>query len=449
MACVDRARSRRRSARTSWASSRARGSSCSAARQSTFPRRQQRLLPGVAVALGFSASIIWGSEAIGIYLEVVVGAYLGVSFSPTLFIAGQIHLSRPAAAADRLIGASGDFLITAPTPFYLDVQVCGSVSFFFFSISACVRVLHRQPVRRRRHRRLTHRADVPAELRAGDPLRTRRRATHRREPGRRHETSTQACLRRSAGEAAASRTAAVQQPVPIDTVPVLQFDVRSRRFGDRASTFTEPVPQCPMLPTGLGGKSVSLGGGRTAVYQLTVDLADQPAAARRRPDAASVWRKNTPSNDTTATRVDLALFSRDPNIASHALERSTTLNEQLTARSGVASAPRRAAGLRALDLLRPAGSAHRTTAGISPVSHAGSARHDSDHAGSDGDARDGPDSGQCRAALLGTFGPLLGLSALPAGAGHRHRRGAVASERSHPLPARRSELPELRRAAPR
>ena len=127
--------------------------------------------------------------------------------------------------------------------------------------------------------------------------------------------------------------------VPIDTVPVLQLEYAADASAI-ASTFTETVPQCPMFPTSIGGKSVSLGGGRTAVYTLAslsisaMNATSLNAVNPPLPAGTSavpvVWRKNTPANNKTATRVDLAIFSRDPNIASHAIERSTTLNGQLS-----------------------------------------------------------------------------------------------------------------------
>ena len=286
-----------------------------------LPAPSNAVLPGVAVALGLRASVIWGSESVGIYLEVTVGADLGVSFSPRLFIVGQIHLSGQLKLLIVSIGATGDFLIQAPTPFYLDVHVCGSVSFFFFSISACVEFSIGS----------TTSPPPPPALIGRMYLQSYAPVIPSGQGGSRP-------IDASLGDATETVTVGLPPPgatppsslgpVPIDSVPVLQF-LYAADATTITSTFTEPVPQCSVLPTSLGGTQVSLGGGRTATYQLT-SLSIDPPLPSGDPAPPTVWRKNTSQNDTTATRVDLALFSRDPNLASRALERSTTLNNQLT-----------------------------------------------------------------------------------------------------------------------
>jgi hypothetical protein len=294
---------------------------------SPFPPNSTSSLPGVAVAVGFSASIIWGSEDIDIYLEVVAGADLGVSFSPKLFIVGDIHLSGKLQLLIVSVGASGDFLVNAPNPFYLHVKVCGSVSFFFFSISACVEFtigsqaspLPPPPLISRMY--LQSYAPVipsgqggsrPIDASLGDAVET---------------VTNQGVLSTLPPPVSAGQL----NPVPVDTVPVLQFDYAAdaSNLNTPGNTFTAAVPQCAALPTSVGATAVSLGGGRTAVYALR-QLTISPPLPSGDPPPPVVWRKNTSSNDATATHVDLALFSRDPNLASHALERSTTLNGQLT-----------------------------------------------------------------------------------------------------------------------
>jgi hypothetical protein len=310
-----------------------------------FPPGSSGVLPGVAVAVGFSASIIWGSEDIDIYLAVVVSAYLGVSFSPSLFIAGEISLSGKLQLLIVSIGASGSFQITAPNPFTLNVQVCGSVSFFFFSVSACCGFSigpsappppPPPPLINRLY--LQSYAPVIASGQGGArPIDS--------SLGNGLETVTNPSVLSTLPPASTANNPPKQGPdpnnlivVPIDTVPVLQFEYAADA-STITNTFTENVPQCPMFPTNIGGKSVSLGGGRTAVYALTnlsisaVSVgslnAVNPPLPTGTPAVPIVWRKNTPANNKTANRVDLAIFSRDPNIASHAIERSTTLNGQL------------------------------------------------------------------------------------------------------------------------
>ncbi len=289
---------------------------------SPFPPNSTSSLPGVAVAVGISASVIWGSEAIDIYLEAVVGADLGVSFSPQLFIVGDVHLSGKLQLLVVSIGASGDFLVTAPDPFYMHVEICGSVKFFFFKVSACVEfAIGSQsppppppPLISRMYLQ-SYAPVIPSGQGGSRPIDA--------SLGDAVETVT-----RNLSTLPPQATAGNLTPVPIDTVPVLQFGYAADASAI-TNTFTLPVPQCATLPTSTGGTSVSLGGGRTAVYALR-KLKICPPLPSGDPRPPVVWRKNSSGNDKTATRVDLALFSRDPNLASHALERSTTLNGQLS-----------------------------------------------------------------------------------------------------------------------
>jgi len=82
-----------------------------------FPPGSTTSLPGVAVAMGIFAGIMWGSESAGIYLKVAASADFGVSFSPHLFIAGRVHLEGELRLVVISIGASGDFDVTAPNRF--------------------------------------------------------------------------------------------------------------------------------------------------------------------------------------------------------------------------------------------------------------------------------------------------------------------------------------------
>ena len=279
-------------------------------------------LPGVAVALGIQASLIWGSESVGIYLAIVVGADIAVSFSPELFIVGEIHLSGQLRLLIVSIGASGEFTLEAPHPFSLSVKVCGSVSFFFFSVSACVQFTIGS----------TSTPLPPPALIGRMYLQSYAPVIPSGQGGSRPIDASLGDATETVASGLPSLSPASQAsglgPVPIDSVPVLQL-LYAADATTVASTFTETLPQCPVLPTTLGGDAVNLGGGRSAVYQLKQISIDPPLPAGDPPPPV-VWRKNTSSGDATATRVDLALFSRDPNLASHALERSTTLQSQLT-----------------------------------------------------------------------------------------------------------------------
>ncbi len=358
-----------------------------------LPAPSNAVLPGVAVALGLRAAVIWGSKSVGIYLEVTVGADLGVSFSPHLFIVGQVHLSGELKLLIVSIGATGDFLVQAPDPFYLDVRVCGSVSFLFFSFSACVEFSIGS----------TSSPPPPPALIGRMYLQSYAPVIPSGQGGSRP-------IDASLGDA--TETAAGQPsglgPVPIDSVPVLQF-LYAADASTIASTFTAPVPQCATLPTSLGGTQVSLGGGRTAAYRLTSLQIDPPLPGGG-PAPPAVWRKNTPQNDTTATRVDLALFSRDPNLASRALERSTTLDGQLTSIWGGLCRPIAPPACVLWTFCgQPLGPSHAgwDLAGIPTPDPPGATR-----TGPVATAMhvDGPDLSDGD-GLLGTFGPLLGAAA--------------------------------------
>jgi hypothetical protein len=272
-------------------------------------------LPGVAVALGVSAPIIWGSEDIDIYLKVAVSADLGVSFTPHLFITGNIHVEGELRLVIVSIGASGDFTITAPDPFYLKVHICGKVSFFFFDISACVDFAT---------------APSPPLPPAPPPL-VSKMYLQSFAPviasGQGGERPIDASLGDAVGSAASGLPGLALPPnqgpiptVPVDSVPVVQM-LYGADASTVAQTFTAPIPACPTYP---GGAGTSLGGGRSGRYKLRQVLLDPPLPSGALPPA--VWRPNKPSADTSQTQVDLALFSRNPNVTNSALERSTELS---------------------------------------------------------------------------------------------------------------------------
>ena len=282
-----------------------------------FPPGSSGSLPGVAVALGISASIVWGSEDVGIYIKVAASADFGVSFAPNLFIVGQVHLEGELRLIVISISVTGDFLLKAPTPLYLSVHVCGSISFFFFSISACVDFaigndsvpLPPPPLMQKLY--LQSYAPVIASGQGGDrPI---------------DASLGDAIMTVASGPLTMSPASGSLPIVPIDSVPVLQmlFGVDT---GAVSQTFTDAIPACVTYP---GNPGVSLGGGRYAHYKLNSLTINPPLPAGVKPPVA--WRPNKPANDTTQTQVDLAMFSRNPNVVNSAVERSTELtNTQIS-----------------------------------------------------------------------------------------------------------------------
>jgi hypothetical protein len=275
-------------------------------------------LPPIAVATGVSAPIVWGSEDVDVYLKVVVSANLGVSFTPLTFIVGNIHVAGELRLVIVSIGASGDFTVVGPVPFYLKVHICGKVSFFFFDISACVDF-----------------ATAPSPPPPPPPppliseiyLQSFAPVIASGQGGERPIDASLGAARPSAASGLPG-LGLPADPAPIPVVPVDSVPVVQLLYGADASTvtqtFTAPIGACPTYP---GGAGVNLGGGRSVQYKLRSVLLDPPLPAGELPPA--VWRPNKPSSDTSQTQVDLALFSRNPNATNSALERSTELSDLL------------------------------------------------------------------------------------------------------------------------
>jgi hypothetical protein len=282
-----------------------------------FPPGSTMSLPGTAVALGIFASIIWGSESVGIYLKVAASADFGVSFSPDLFIIGKVHLEGELRLIIISISAYGDFLVKAPNPLFLNVHVCGSISFFFFSIDACVDFsigndsVPQPPPPLITKMYLQSYAPVIASGQGGDkPI---------------DGSLGDGVLVTASGLPGLTPISKPEVTVPIDTVPVLQMQFAADASAV-ASTFTSAIPACVTYP---GNPGVSLGGGRFAQYKLTSLDINPPLPGGVKPPVA--WRPNKPSTDTSQTAVDLAVFSRNPNVTNSAVERSTELsNSQLS-----------------------------------------------------------------------------------------------------------------------
>ena len=276
-----------------------------------FPPGSNTALPGVAVAMGISASVVWGSQSAGIYLKVAASADFGVSFTPRLFILGDVHLEGSLHLLVVNIGATGDFELKAPNPVFLKVHVCGSVSFFFFSVSACVDfsigndTIPLPPPPLISNLFLQSFAPVIAQGQGDRPIDA------------------------SLGNAVVLGGSTPLPVVPINTVPVIQM-LYGVDVSAVTSTFTQTLPACPTYP---GAPGVNLGGGRFAQYQIT-SLAIAPPLPTGFSPPPVAWRPNKPSSDTSQTQVDLALFSRNPNVTNSALERSDQFTNTLTATWG-------------------------------------------------------------------------------------------------------------------
>lgn len=101
-------------------------------------------LPGLAIAAGIHAAIVWGDKSSGLYIEVSADAVVGVSFSPFQFLGifqlkGALHLWIVSIEAHAKLDI-GALTQDGATNFWFAGEVCGEVDFLFFSVSGCVHV---------------------------------------------------------------------------------------------------------------------------------------------------------------------------------------------------------------------------------------------------------------------------------------------------------------------
>jgi len=93
---------------------------------------------GIALAIGFHVQFVWGNTDIGLYLKVAGGFDALVSIDP-LFVGGKISIAGELRLFIVSIGASASLdAATDGTDYWVHGQVCGKVSFFFFSVKGCV-----------------------------------------------------------------------------------------------------------------------------------------------------------------------------------------------------------------------------------------------------------------------------------------------------------------------
>ena len=276
-------------------------------------------LPGIAVAMGIEESMLLGSERARLYLRCAAEAHLGVAFSP-FFIAGIIKLTGELRLFIVSIEATGKLTVEAPDPTIIHGEVCGKVSFFFFSVKGCVgltigsgsHVLPPPPLIRNVY--LQSHAPVISAGQGGDRP-----------------------IDATLGDALAlDPPSGGEMPVvPIDSVPVLQMHAAPRVNDgtNTTATFTEPLAFPPNLTP---GGWINVGGGRQVRYFLNAIELDPPLPAGTAKPPAT-WRTDqAPHPQGVDTNVDLALFSRVPVTAARALERSTELSGQITDRwSGI------------------------------------------------------------------------------------------------------------------
>ena len=287
-----------------------------------------KTLSGIAIATGLEASLVLGDEGAGIYLKISAGAHLGVSFSPFLVI-GTMYFSGRLKLVVISIGASGHFDIIVsqiqgsnPVDYktYMHGEVCGSIDLFFFEISACVGITVGDDV-----------FDFEA------PPLTRGMYLQSFSPVLSSGQGSSKPIDASLGNAIALGTSVtIPDPsklpvVPIDTVPVLQFNSSPLlNAGFEGASFIKS----PGNISGTNGV-LKLGEGNSVEYTLrSITLTEAGVAYNSGGDKPpSVWRVDRPNGASASdTSIDLATFSRVPTATEHALERSTDLKQNITIR---------------------------------------------------------------------------------------------------------------------
>lgn len=272
-------------------------------------------LPGIAVATGLEASIVFGDEGTGLYLRVAAAANLGISFSP-LYLVGNISLEGELHLFTVGIEAHGSLTVEAPEPTLIYGEVCGKVDFFFFSVKGCVPVSIGSG---------SHILPAPI-LVNGVWLQSHAPVLTAGQGGDRPIDASlgDAVMLTSKGELPLNSILPV---VPIDSVIVIQF--HASPLVENVTTFTEPLKaSCGLaLPDGW----VNVGGGRQVRYHLKeISLSPPLVLSPGVSEPPATWRMDrSPGPVGSNTNIDLALFSRCPVTAERALERSTDLNVQI------------------------------------------------------------------------------------------------------------------------
>jgi len=285
---------------------------------------QDKVLNGIAIAIGLEASIIFGNESKGIYLKIAAGAHLGVSFAPFLLV-GNMYFTGHLRLLIVSISARGEFnVLVSKLPnsdglkTYIEGEVCGSISFFFFEISACIGL-----------KIGNEEYDVePPKLIRGVYLQSFSPVLV---SGQGSSKPIDASLG-AAFDLADGTIPADLLRVPIDSLPVIQFHA-SPKIGEEF--VTDSFIANPGTISATGGK-IQLSDEVEVEYileKVTLLESGVPYSSSTETKPPAVWRLDRPNNSSpTDTAVDLATFSRTPATAPHAVERSSELLKNVEVR---------------------------------------------------------------------------------------------------------------------
>jgi large repetitive protein len=264
-------------------------------------------LDGFSIALGLDVALIWGDTTTNLYLEVGASAAVGIGFSP-FFLAGQLTISGQLHLFVTSISASGSLTILSDgtqANTSISGQICGSVSFFFFSVSGCVGFTL-----------------GPSTVTVEPPDLVRQLYLQSRSPALVQGTGVDRPIDANLGDASDDPTKA--PTVPIDSIPVLKFAF-TPQLDTSFTTFTKHPGNAPGLPPD-GWNKRGENFYRYTIQSITIH---GPALLNSASGVPSTWRLNAPPGGDDRA-IDLALMDWTPCATPRAVVSSTALDNQVT-----------------------------------------------------------------------------------------------------------------------
>lgn len=274
-------------------------------------------LTGLAVASGIDAALLWGPVEIGLYIKVAASAHVAIGVKPMVMIGqisleGELHLfvvSIGARALARLQILAGDY--------YVKLEVEGRVSLFLFEISGSVTL------------ELGNAGLTPPPP---EPL-LRAVTLHSRTAGLLPGTGGEA-VDSSFGEAAPDAAGALPL-VPIDAIPVLQFDMRPH-VNDGVKFFDQPVQSMlaanDWIPRGERFYRFEVAGVSLTATNAAGQQLEQPLVAGETP--LTWWDKKGQAAAPDHSDVQLALLNWIPDPTPAAALRTASRDEAIKHRWG-------------------------------------------------------------------------------------------------------------------
>lgn len=280
---------------------------------------------GLTIAAGLHVQFVWGSTSVGLYLKIAGGFDAIISFQPFAF-GGVITISGELRLFIVSIGASAKLTVLSGHGYdstgalvdrtYIHGEVCGNVDFFFFSVSGCVGLSLGS-------------ADVPDP--DPEPL-IRGVVLVSRSPALLEGSATDRAVDGKLGDARDTSDAATvaPDPVPLDAIPVVLFDVAPDATG------LTVFGQTPLNGTGLGATHWMRRGRRWWAYKVdAVELVGPLGAGGAKP---SVWWSRGLGDDPKHGPA-LALLAWLPAATPKAVVYGETLTTTVTEEWGTVCSP--------------------------------------------------------------------------------------------------------------